>query len=120
MSGYEFNHEENTIILSLAKRMRVVSLLMGLTGLIALSNGFMDLIVGVTPTGIGQLIAGAFALLQAVVFFRPTDNLKHIVTTEGEDIAELMQGMGELAGGLKLMVILLGLMAVVLVIAIAA
>jgi hypothetical protein len=118
MSGYEFSSEENTVILTLAKRMRTVSLLLGLTGLIAIGNAIPGLLEGGTPTGVGGLIAGVFAILQAIIFFRPTDNLKNIVTTEGEDIAELMQGIGELAGGLKMMVILLGLMALVIITAV--
>ena len=115
MSGYEFSSEENIVILTLAKRMRAVSLLMGLTGLIAIGNAIPGLLAGGTPTGIGGLVAGAFAILQSVVFFRPTDNLKNIVSSEGEDIAELMQGIGELATGLKILVILLGSMAAVIV-----
>jgi hypothetical protein len=118
MSGYEFSSEENSVILTLAKRMRIVSLLLGVTGLFAVGNAIPGLLDGGSPTGIGGLIAGAFAIFQAIIFFRPTDNLKNIVTTEGEDIAELMQGMGELAGGLKTMVILLGLMAVVIITAV--
>lgn len=118
MSGYEFSSEENKVFLTLANRMRTVSLLLGLTGLIALGNAIPGLLDDRSPTGIGGLVAGAFAILQAIVFFRPTDNLKNIVTTEGEDIAELMQGMGELAGGLKIMVILLGAMAIAIVIAV--
>jgi hypothetical protein len=119
MSAYEFSSEENIVILSLAKRMRAVSVLLGLTGLIAIGNAIPGLLNGGTPTGIGGLIAGAFAIVQSIVFFRPTDNLKNIVTTKGEDIAELMQGIGELAAGLKIVVILLGSMAVVVVATIA-
>jgi hypothetical protein len=119
MTGYEFSSEENTVILSLAKRMRAVSLLLGLTGLIAIGNAIPGLLAGGTPMSIGGLIAGAFAILQSIVFFRPTDNLKNIVSSEGEDIAELMQGMGELAVGLKIMVFLLVSMAVVIVSAVA-
>ena len=119
MSGYEFSSEENIVILTLAKRMRSVSLLLGLTGLIAIGNAISSLLTGGAATGIGGLIAGAFAILQAIIFFRPTDNLKNIVSNEGEDIAELMQGISELAAGLKIMVILLGSMAVVIVSAVA-
>jgi hypothetical protein len=119
MSAYEFSSEENIVILSLAKRMRAVSVLLGLTGLIAIGNAIPGLLNGGTPTGIGGLIAGAFAIVQSIVFFRPTDNLKNIVTTKGEDIAELMQGIRELAAGLKIVVILLGSMAVVVVATIA-
>jgi len=115
MSAYEFSSEENIVILSLAKRMRAVSVLLGLTGLIAIGNAIPGLLAGSTPTGVGGLIAGAFAILQSIVFFRPTNNLKNIVTTEGEDIEELMQGLGELAAGLKIVVILLGSIAVVVV-----
>jgi hypothetical protein len=119
LSVYEFSSEENIVILSLARRMRAVSLLLGLTGLIAIGNAIPGLLSGGTPAGIGGLIAGAFAILQSIVFFRPTDNLKNIVSSEGEDIAELMQGIGELAGGLKIIVILLGAMAVIIVAAVA-
>lgn len=107
MSGYEFNSEENSVILSLAKRMRAVSLLLGLTGVIAIANAVPGLVDGGTPAGFGGLIAGIFAIVQSIVFFRPTDNLTNIVSTEGEDIAELMQGIGELASGLRVIVFLL-------------
>ena len=115
MSAYEFSSEESIVILSLAKRMRAVSVLLGLTGLLAIGNAIPGLSDGGTPTGIGGLIAGAFAILQSIIFFRPTDNLKNIVTTKGEDIAELMQGIGELAVGLKIIVILLVSIAVVVI-----
>lgn len=119
MSTHEFSSEDNVVILSLAKRMRAVSLLLGLTGLIAIGNAVPGLLAGGTPTGVGGLIAGAFAILQSIIFFRPTDNLKNIVTNKGEDISELMQGIGELAAGLKIIVILLCAMAVVIVTALA-
>jgi hypothetical protein len=111
MSSYEFSSEENSVILSLAKRMRAVSLLLGLTGLIAIANAIPGLLAGGTPSGFGGLIAGSFAILQSIVFFRPTDNLKNIVSTEGDDIAELMQGIGELASGLRVIVMLLAAIA---------
>lgn len=113
MSAYEFSREENSVILSLAKRMRAVSLLLGLTGLIAIGNAIPGLLAGGTPASFGGLIAGAFAFVQSIVFFRPTDNLKNIVSTEGEDIAELMQGISELASGLRVIVILLAGIALV-------
>ncbi len=113
MSAYEFSSEENSLILSLAKRMRAVSVLLGLTGLIAIANAIPGLLAGGTPAGIGGLIAGIFAFVQSVVFFRPTDNLKNIVSTEGEDIGELMQGINELASGLRVIVILLAGIALV-------
>ena len=115
MSSYEFSNEENSVILSLAKRMRTVSLLLGLTGLIAIANAVPGLLADGSPSGIGGLIAGSFAIVQSIVFFRPTDNLKNIVSTEGEDIVELMQGIGELASGLRIIVFLLASIAVVVV-----
>jgi hypothetical protein len=119
MSAYEFSREENSTILALAKRMRAVSLLLGLTGIIAIANAIHSLLAGDTPAAFGGIIAGAFAIVQSIVFFRPTDNLKNIVSTEGEDIAELMQGIGELASGLRVIVILLAAIAVVIVAAVA-
>lgn len=119
MSDYEFSSEENNVILSLAKRMQAVSLLLGLTGFFAIANAVHGLLTGVSPTAIGGLIAGAFAILQSIVFFRPTDNLKKIALDEGEDISELMRGIGELAAGLKIIVILLVVMALVAVASVA-
>jgi hypothetical protein len=119
MSGYEFSDDQNLAILALAKRMRAVSVLMGLTGVLAIANAVPGLLSGDGPIGIGGLIAGAFAIFQSIIFFRPTDNLKNIVSSEGNDIAELMQGIGELAGGLKVMVFLLATMAAVIFIVVA-
>ena len=110
MASHEFSEEENTIILSLAKRMKAVSLLLGLTGLIAIGNAIPAVVSG-SPAGIGGIIAGVFAIVQSIVFFRPTDNLANIVNTRGNDIGELMQGFRELATGLRLIVFLLGLIA---------
>lgn len=118
MISYEFSEEENRVILSLARRMRAVSLLLGLTGLIAIANAIPALSGG-SPAGVGGIIAGAFAIIQSIVFFRPTDNLKNIVSTEGNDIGELMQGIGELVIGLKIIVILLSVIATAVVASVA-
>lgn len=107
LGAYQFSTEESSVILALAKRMRAVSLALGLTGLIAIGNAVPGLLAGGTLASIAGLIAGAFALAQSIVFFRPTDNLKNVVSTDGEDIAGLMQGISELASGLRIIVILL-------------
>ncbi|MEM7116286.1 MAG: hypothetical protein AAF614_27880 [Chloroflexota bacterium] len=97
MTNYEFSAEENQVISDLARWMIVI-------GVFTVASGVLFII-----TAVGQLFATSFSLgsiletLRAIVtilfglaFYLPTDNLRKIVKTEGNDISELMIGLSEL------------------------
>ena len=118
MANYEFTDHQNRTMNSLAKRLAIFGILIGLGG------------VAIVISAIGYLRAEGFSLahylffligivtiVMGIVFYRPSDNLKRIVTTEGSDVQELMTALKELRGGFKLLSYLVGAIAILAVIA---
>lgn len=109
MSEYEFSQDENVIIETLAKRMARVGLLMiALFVIIFLNNlsilsssSVLSLIASI------NIVDSILFIVMGMTLYRPTDNLKFIVSTEGQDISELMTAFGELNNGLRAVMILL-------------
>ena len=96
MTTHEFTKQQNEVIRSLSQRMRLVSILFMLIG--------VGLIVSLVPNMGSEsrlvvlVVSAFFAVLNIIkgyVFFRPTDNLTRITTSEGKDISELMEAFAE-------------------------
>jgi len=107
--------EASTLIV-LINRMRVVSVLCGVAGLLALVNAFFRIESGASSMGAGTFVAAALAILQAIVYFRPTTELADIIAQGELDASALMRSIAALAAGLKVMVILIITIAVVVVV----
>ena len=90
MGEYEFSNDQNTQILDLANFMKI-------TGILATSFGIIAIIATLlTSFRLVSLLYFIFLVIAGISFYLPTDNLKNIAKTEGNDIKELMQGFKEL------------------------
>lgn len=106
MEAYEFTESENQIIGSLANRMKIASIMLFIGAIILTISAIPEFQADRIDIGMGVAAAGLIAIIRAIVFFRPTDNLMNIVNTQGHDVEELMTGVDELTTGFRLMVYL--------------
>ena len=104
-----------SILAVLVKRMRVLSVLCAASALIAIVNAFIRIESGMSSMGAGTFVAAALAILQAIVYFRPTTELAHIIAQGELDARALMRSIAALAAGLKVVVILIITIAVIVV-----
>ncbi len=109
MSQYEFNKEQNNTIDSLGKNMGFLGIMMLVHGVLLLISGLMALGGGLTTASLIPLIVGVIAVVAGVIFYRPTDNLRRIVKTEGNDISEMMTAMKEIISGMNIILFLAGI-----------
>jgi hypothetical protein len=111
---YEFTAEQNRVIADLEKKMRLVGIVLQIFGVLGTIAGLLL----ITRNGIGALIQGVISLCLGIWTVRAADAFRRIVTTEGQDISNLMAALQQLGRyfGLKYMLIMIGLvlMAVVL------
>jgi hypothetical protein len=93
MAEYEFTAEENRHIDQLARKLRHIAVLFLILGVLQLQESFsladtagrwISLGVAVLTLGLGWL------------FWRPVDNFRRVVSTEGQDIREIVAAIGEL------------------------
>jgi len=121
MKQYEFNDTENKVFASLARDLRgfgvqlgiFASLLMflGLAFAIRTRADIADSFTSVAG-GIGIIFIGALVLALCFRMLKPVAHFRHIVTTRGNDIVTLMNGLDDLAMAhrtLRLILILLTL-----------
>ena len=109
--AYEFNDEEAENMWVLGNKVAVVGLLMvfgGIIGFINSTRGFDD---EDNTRPIIFSIQFVFLIVIGVILFRPSDNFKRIATSEGKDIAELMEAIEEFNIGFFISAILIGLIA---------
>ena len=92
MSEYEFSDAENEVFTKLNKNMLLASLLLVLSGLVAL-------ILGITAGSVFDIISGITVITIGISLYFPTDNFRNIVSTTGEDIKELLTAFSELDKG---------------------
>jgi len=85
---------------SLARRLALFGILVALGGIAIVTFAIGESVTqGVTLSHLLVFIIGVATILIGVMFYRPSDNLNRIVTTEGSDIRELMTAMDELCEG---------------------
>ncbi len=93
MAEYEFSAQENRHIESLARKLLHISILFLVLGLLQLVESFM------LPDPTGRWISLAVAILilgLGWLFMRPLDNFRRVVSTEGQDIREIMTAIRDL------------------------
>ena len=93
MAQYEFTAEENRHIDQLRRKLQHISMLFLLLGVLQLVESFM------LPDPTGQWISLAAAVLILVLgwlFMRPVDNFRRVVSTEGQDIREVVTAIKDL------------------------
>ena len=120
MSGYEFNEQENAQITAMVKQMRRFCYLVGVIALVVILNQLVAMMRGEAElsTYVG-IVVGIVQLVIAIVLYRPVDNFENIVNTSGNDIGELMTGLGELRSGFGLVAGLLAINLLLIIIQVA-
>ena len=94
MAQYEFNEEENRLVSQVGTKLRHISILFLILGLLQLAQSFM------LTDAFGRWISlGAAILLLGLgwLFMRPLDNFKRIVATTGQDINEVVIAIKDLS-----------------------
>jgi hypothetical protein len=91
-SPYEFSESQNTLIRDLAQKMQFVAYFAMAFGAIAILGGLFTIVRG----GFGALIQGVVSLLIGWWTINASQAFKRIVSTEGNDIENLIGALGEL------------------------
>lgn len=99
MTSYEFNEDENSEILKLAKYMKITSFL-------TIIFGSLAIVFSIISFDLIAILYFGFFIIAGISFYFPTDNFKRIATTEGSDIEELIIGFKELSKFWTVVVIL--------------
>lgn len=107
---YEFTDEENADFSSLSNRMITLSIVIILGGISTWVEFFLS--DGV----IADLLSAALYVMMGYTLFLPVDNFKKIVTTQGNDIKELMIGFKELDKWMLYVNIITALLVIVLLV----
>lgn len=99
MTQYEFSEKQNKIIGQLALWMVVFGVLVLIHSvvIIIIPSLLAMLREGFALSGVLQIFVGLIILFFGLAFLLPTDNLRRIVKTQGNDIDELMAALGEIA-----------------------
>jgi len=93
MAEYEFSAEENRHIDQLRRKIQHIALLFLVLGILQLVQSFML----AEPTGRWISLAAAGLLLTlGWLFFRPLDNFRRIISTEGQDIREVVTAIKDM------------------------
>jgi len=93
MAEYEFTAEENTHVDQLRRKLQHVAILFLVLGVLQLIESFLLK----DPTGRWISMGGAILLLAlGWLFWRPLDNFRRIISTEGQDIREVVTAIRDL------------------------
>ncbi|MEM7118198.1 MAG: hypothetical protein AAF614_37570 [Chloroflexota bacterium] len=96
MSNYEFNEVENQTVDELRSVLRQIGILFALEAIVQIPFFFLRLDYLSSGRAAIWLITILFLLIMSFAYFRPLDNLKRIVMTQGSDIKEMMQALADL------------------------
>jgi hypothetical protein len=93
MAQYEFTAEENRNVDQVRHKLRHVAILFLVLGALQLIDSFM-----LADTTGRWISLGSAILLLALgwLFWRPLDNFRRIVTTQGQDIREVLTALKDL------------------------
>lgn len=91
-SNYEFSGSQNELIKNLADKMRFVSYILIVAGVLITISGVITLFQG----GVGNIINGVVQVILGIWTNKAADAFKQIVVTQGNDIENLMGALGEL------------------------
>lgn len=105
---YEFTESQNGLVRDLAQKMRTVGLVMVVLAVLALLAGIIGIFSGfvvrtgerepaeVVGSSVNAVIQGALLLVTGLWTRKAGDSFGLIVTTQGNDIENLMGALGEL------------------------
>jgi len=103
---YEFNAEEEQEFIALSRIMTILSILFILYGV-------FGIIFSLNPLDILSVLYSIAIILAGIFFYLPTDNLRLIASTEGNDIKELLQAFKELNTGWDYIIVLFGVLTLI-------
>jgi len=93
MAEYEFTAEENRHVDQLRRKLQHVAVLFLVLGVLQLIESFLL----AEPAGRWMSMGGAILLLGlGWLFLRPLDNFRRIISTEGQDIREVVTAIKDL------------------------
>ena len=93
MAQYEFTAEENRHIDQVRRKLQHIALLFLVLGVLQLIGSFLL----TDPTGRWISLGSAILVLAlGWLFWRPLDNFRRIITTEGQDIREVITAIKDL------------------------
>ena len=93
MAEYEFTAEENRVIDQVRRKLQHIAVLFLLLGVLQLIGSFL-----LTDPAGRWISVGSAILLLALgwLFWRPLDNFRRIISTEGQDIREVVTAIKDL------------------------
>ena len=112
MAEYEFTAEENRHIDQLRRKIQHIAILFLVLGALQLADSLLQ--SNAAPAGRWISVGGAILVLAlGWLFLRPLDNLRRIITTEGQDVREVITAVKDmraayLAGEIVLIVLAAG------------
>lgn len=92
---FEFSNTQENTIGSLAGKMRFVGTLLLIVGVLSVLGGIFVLL-SQAPGGIGGLIQGGTYTVIGLWTRNAADSFRQIVDTQGSDVSNLMQALGQL------------------------
>ena len=111
----EFSPEQDQVIGSLARNMRIVSALLLVMAALRIAAGVLDFVNGSAGSGLLCLIEAALTALLGLILMTGAADARYIVDTQGRDKVHLMNAVLSLTTFLKVLLILGILLALVLV-----
>lgn len=106
MAEYEFDANQEKVIKNVATRFIVIAVLLALGGIMGVLTELILLVNQQKEFAILLMAQASLQIIMGIFFFRPSDNFRRIVSTEGRDISELMIGLNDLTMGIKIIVLL--------------
>jgi hypothetical protein len=93
MAEYEFTAEENRVIDQVRRKLQHIAVLFLLLGVLQLIGSFL-----LTDPAGRWISVGSAILLLALgwLFWRPLDNFRRIISTEGQDVREVVTAIKDL------------------------
>jgi hypothetical protein len=93
MAEYEFTAEENRVIDQVRRKLQHIAVLFLILGVLQLIGSFL-----LTDPAGRWISLGSAILLLALgwLFWRPLDNFRRIISTEGQDIREVVTAIKDL------------------------
>lgn len=109
---YQFGEKEKENISGVVIRFITNALLLVLSGVFNITRAIFHISSGNYFPAFVVLISGFIFIAMGFIFFKPADNLRLMLSTEGHDIEEVMNAITELAVGFSRLPLFLMMMLV--------
>lgn len=119
MIKFEFSKEQNEIFASLSQQITVMAIIWAALGLMAIVTAGAEFFLMKEITSASDLakiigfVGGSLCLVLAYFTYKPVDNFKNIINSEGKDISELLIAIDDLSQSFNVSCIAMGFMVLV-------